>query len=524
MPHEPNSTVSTQTPHVLVTGATGFVGQAILERLLSQTHARVSVLIRGRGTQNAQIRLQELLDKPVFGVWRSRLGEQAAAAAIAERVHLLDGDLRDVPALPGDLDAVVHSASSVSFDDPVDKAFTTNVGGPQALYRALAQAGNNPHVVHISTSYVSTGRVDVAAEARLNHEVDWRAELSGALELRRRLARQHGPQSAALTKSLREAGRERARELGWTDAYTMSKALGERVAEELWAKSGQQLTILRPTIIESALHYPFPGWIDGFKVADPLIAAYAQGRLVGFPGHPDNILDIIPVDFVVSAVLAALRTPPAPGSAEYLQVSSSTSNPLTLEDLRHWVQEYFALHPWIDRHGNEIHPDHWAFSDPAALSRWVRRRRAALSGSATLLNLLPTGWLSGSRQAVRRGQRSLETMSAFVNLYEPYTCASTTYEDVRTRALMAEHTSSDDRLPSLDITSIDWQRYLTTAHLPAVAAIMSGRTPTARGTSGSSRSRRAQRNGERSFHVVRQRETRSPLAESTNGRPRALGA
>ncbi|MDO5710361.1 MAG: SDR family oxidoreductase [Micrococcales bacterium] len=472
MPHEAAPAVQSPTPHVLVTGATGFVGQAIVERLLSSTNARISVLIRPRGERTGAERLSELVKKPVFGPWRHSLGERAASAEIASRVRVLEGDLRDVPALPSDLDAVVHSASSVSFDDPIDSALTTNVGGPLALYRALERAGNDPHVVHISTCYVSTGRVDVAPEARLEHAADWRAELSGALETRRRLARIHGPQGADLTKALRQAGRERAHELGWTDSYTMTKALGERVAEEMWAQAGRRLTILRPSIIESALHHPYPGWIDGFKVADPLIAAYAQGRLIGFPGQPENVLDVIPVDFVVSAAIASLRTPPEPGGVDYLQVSSSRSNPLTLGDLRQWVQTYFAAHPWIDKDGNEVRPDQWQFSDPEALSRWVRRRRRVLSRSAALLELLPDGMLTSARTAVRRGLRGLDVMGGFVDLYQPYTCASTTFENTRTRALLAEHAQPSDRL---DIMTIDWQRYLTQAHLPAIATIMSRR-------------------------------------------------
>lgn len=484
MPHATTSRPRPATPHVLVTGATGFVGQAVVERLLSQTDARISLLIRSRSERTAQDRLVELLDKPVFSPWRDRLGEHAAQAQIAARVHVLEGDLRDVPALPRDLDAVVHSASSVSFDDPLDTALTTNVGGPHSLYRALAAAGNDPHVVHISTSYVSTGRVDVAPETRLEHDVDWRGELAWALDARRRLAREHGPRGSALTGALRDIGRARARELGWTDSYTMTKALGERVAEELWGQAGRRLTILRPTIIESALSHPFPGWIDGFKVADPLIAAYAQGRLVGFPGRPDNIIDIVPVDLVVSTALAALRTPPEPGTVDYLQVSSSTSNPLTLSQVRHWVQTYFAAHPWIDRDGAEVRPEKWEFSDPDEMSRWVERRRRALNRSASVLERLPAGWLGGSRSAVRHGLRSLETMGSFIDLYEPYTCASTTYDSTRARALLARQTAPADRV---DISAIDWQRYLMQAHLPAISELMTRRATRPRvGQSGQS--------------------------------------
>lgn len=196
----------------------------------------------------------------------------------------------------------------------------------------------------------------------------------------------------------------------------------------------------------------------------------------------------MPVDLVVSTALAALRTPPKPGDVDYLQVSSSTSNPLTLSEVRHWVQTYFAAHPWIDKDGTEVRPDRWQFSDPAEISRWVDRRRRALHRSERVLKHLPSGWLTGPRSAVRHGLRSLETMGSFIDLYEPYTCASTTYDSTRTRALLAEQAAPGDRV---DVTAIDWQRYLMQAHLPAVAALMMRRTAPVRGTQTTPPPRRA---------------------------------
>lgn len=207
-------------------------------------------------------------------------------------------------------------------------------------------------------------------------------------------------------------------------------------------------------------------------MADPLIAAYAKGKLAGFPGRPDSVLDIIPVDFVVNAIMAALRDPQPAGPVRYLQVGSGTSNPLTLADLRRWVQDYFAAHPWIDRDGNVVRPDPWEFSDPRELDRWVSRRQRALRNSAALLDRLPAAWFPATRTGVRGGLRALETMRGFVELYQPYTCATTTYDDAASRELLARQTHPRDLF---DVTAIDWQRYLTQAHLPAVVAIMEGR-------------------------------------------------
>ncbi|MGH3998097.1 MAG: SDR family oxidoreductase, partial [Pseudonocardiaceae bacterium] len=319
--------------HVLLTGATGFLGQAMLERLLaSYPDTKVSVLIRPRAGRSAADRLTALLRKNVFRSLGECLGKGELARVVRERVTVIEGDLGSV-ILPTDLDVVIHGASTVSFDPPIDEAFGTNVAGVATLYEALA-AGGAPHVVHVSTAYVAGTRKGLVAEAALDHDVDWRLELEMALSaradverdsrrpevLRRALAQaaeQHakaGPQSTAtdaerlraewVTQRLVDYGRTRARSLGWPDVYTLTKALGERVAEQLWAHAGRPLSVVRPAIVESALRHPYPGWIDGFKMADPLIIAYSRGVLREFPGLPDSVLDVIPVDLVVNATLA----------------------------------------------------------------------------------------------------------------------------------------------------------------------------------------------------------------------------
>jgi nucleoside-diphosphate-sugar epimerase len=121
----------------------------------------------------------------------------------------------------------------------------------------------------------------------------------------------------------RAAGGERARRLGWTDVYTFTKAMGERAVEEYATAHDIRTTVLRPSIIESALSYPYPGWIEGYKMAEPIIMAYGRGDLPEFPAAGDSVVDIIPIDLVVNAIIAAAARPPATrGEPRYLHVSS----------------------------------------------------------------------------------------------------------------------------------------------------------------------------------------------------------
>ncbi|MCO5998187.1 HAD-IB family hydrolase [Actinoallomurus rhizosphaericola] len=502
-PDRPHEFPSLGDSHVLLTGATGFLGQATLEKLLSaHPGVRVSVLIRPRGGTSAQRRFDGLLRKPVFRTMRERIGEDELRRIAAERVNVIEGDLGEVT-LPSDIDVVIHGASTVSFDPPIDEAFRTNVSGVVTLYEALHKAGADPHVVHVSTAYVAGVRKGVVPEARLDHGVDWRTELAEALAahadverdsrrpevLRKSMARAQGehrkagPQSvvaaaeearqAWVTDRLVDYGRARAQSLGWPDVYTFTKALGERAAEELWGE--RRLSIVRPAIVESSLRHPYPGWIDGYKMADPLIIAYGRGILPEFPGLPDSVVDIIPVDLVVNATIAVAATPPERGTPGYFHVGSGSRNPLSFRGLYENVRDYFRRHPMPAGERGHIRVPQWRFPGSRQVEMMLSSSERATSAAERALLRLPASaktreWMT----AVHRQQTNLDFLRRYSDLYQAYTKAEVIYDDSRTHAL--HRTVPADRVDEhgFDPSVIDWEHYLQEVHSPSVTELMRG--------------------------------------------------
>jgi len=81
-----------------------------------------------------------------------------------------------------------------------------------------------------------------------------------------------------------ELGRGRARALGWPDAYAFTKSLGENALLDI--RGELPVTFVRPSIVESALSQPRPGWIRGFRMAEPVIISYARGLYGNSRGSP----------------------------------------------------------------------------------------------------------------------------------------------------------------------------------------------------------------------------------------------
>ena len=184
-------------------------------------------------------------------------------------------------------------------------------------------------------------RAEVDAARRTRSDLDARSRVPEELKrfgkgAREELGAAGLPMLAAKTEQLREAwvndqmveaGRSRATSLGWPDVYTYSKALGETALIELHGEI--PISIVRPSIIESAWEQPAPGWIRGFRMAEPLIVSFAKGELNTFPGYPEGIIDVIPVDMVAAAIIAVAAKGPET-EPEIFQVALRVNEPASI--------------------------------------------------------------------------------------------------------------------------------------------------------------------------------------------------
>ncbi len=531
---------------IAVTGATGFLGTALVERLVRAVpECEIVVLVRpGRRTGAAERTAREIIRNDCFDRLRNELGD-AFEGTIARRLVTIAGDVgtdglglsEADGAILASCDVVVHSAATVSFDAPLDGAVEVNLLGPSRVATTLLELAARhrppgaplPHLVAVSTAYVQSGRHGDApeqpvADDRFFSLPDWRGEVAAARRARSeadgqsrepdrlaafaKAARQElGAAGRSLlaerTERLRtdwvsdrmvELGRARAQALGWPDAYAYTKSLGEVALSQ--NRGPLPTTIVRPSIVESALAEPRPGWIRGFRMAEPVIISYARGLLRQFPGVPEGVVDVIPVDLVTAALIAVAAhpstgTPDAP--PPIFQVASSVRNPLRYGKLVRLCEEWFNERPLYDQRGEPIAVATWQFPGRGKVQGELRRAAKVLGLIERLASSLP---VRGERaeQIVEIEERKAlaERALGYVELYGSYTETEARFSIDRSLAFFASLDPADQAEFCFDPGVVDWERYVTEIHLPSVVRHARVRTSPGKRVSGT-REERARR-------------------------------
>jgi thioester reductase-like protein len=289
---------------VLVTGATGFLGKVVLEKLLRQSPdvGTIFVLIRPRAktarypAKNAAERLAEMLaeGEPVWNrlemchpSFRRKLvaisGEIAAPG--------LGMSVADRSLVVRHCSVVIHLAATVNFTDHIQTAFSVNIGGTRsvlALCREIQAERGDAVLVHCSTCYVNSTRH--GEDGGIAEElVPFAWNVHDVETLVAGWSRDEAEENTA--DLLAELG-------GWPNTYTLSKRMAEEVLRCEYSPTldGFPMVIVRPSIIGAAIAEPYPGWIDTMLGPAGLYAACWHGVLHVMHGDPSGTMDFVPVD------------------------------------------------------------------------------------------------------------------------------------------------------------------------------------------------------------------------------------
>jgi 1-acyl-sn-glycerol-3-phosphate acyltransferase len=502
------------------------VGKALIEAVLRALPdvERLYVLIRprtdavGRRVDVARRLRDDVFASSAFDALRERHGE-GFESFVAEKVVAVEGELaRDrlgldeatYERLRAEVDVVIGNGAMAVFDAPLDQAVHTNALGPKRLLDFARGAARRPFVAHVSTCYVSNvagpvfethlppdwtpagpdpddpfdpdreverllAHADLVRSGRPTPATGpwWRALPARSRSARGTAGTKQRRRSAddiayAATKRLVADGMRWARRRGWRDTYTFTKALGEQLFDR--HRGDVPGMILRPAIIESALRTPAPGWIDGFRMIDPLIVGYARGQLGEFPGNPESVLDVVPVDAVVNALLMSIPFAHEGGGPDVYQVASSADNPLSVKAFRDLVQEHYRRSPLRRaRPGNGGDLPDLAFPELRTFLRRIELYLLPVRVMETVYRLFERTALGRSRRSALSARRArLTWLRDMAAIYGPYAESGSRFLAFNLqRAWRATPAADREALP-FDVRGLDWRRYVQDVHLPGI--------------------------------------------------------
>jgi len=278
---------------VLITGGTGFVGKALIEKLTRSCPnlSTIFVLIRAKRGQDPETRYRELLKNSVFDRIRSE------NSSLLKKIVPIAGDLTepdfglvesDHSRLLADVTVVFHSAATVRFNESLKTAVNLNTRATQRVIQFCANIHNLKALVHISTAYSN-------ADKRVVEEVVYKPPASplGVMDFCQTF---DDKTQEDLSESIMEVGSH-------PNTYTLTKAMAEWIVSE--ETDSYPAAIVRPSIVTAAWKEPVPGWVDNISGITGIMMEIGRGTIRSIICDDQLIVDIVPVDIVVNTLIAA---------------------------------------------------------------------------------------------------------------------------------------------------------------------------------------------------------------------------
>ncbi len=239
---------------LLLTGATGYVGGALLG-LLSGSTARQFVLLTRRPEQLERVGRLGQFNLVQGDILRPRFGlSDHTYAELAEQIT-----------------EIIHCAADTRFGISLQAARQVNTEGTQTILDFAVRCRRLKKFAHLSTVYVVGRSAGCFSESRIRHQN------------------------------------------GFCNAYQQSKYEAE---ELIWqAMEEVPAAIFR---ISSLLGDSFTGTVQQFNHLHRLIRLLPQNVLPVAPGHPDALIDLVASDWVMAALAFLFESAFAPGRFYHL--------------------------------------------------------------------------------------------------------------------------------------------------------------------------------------------------------------
>uniref|UniRef100_A0A669R1Q8 Fatty acyl-CoA reductase n=1 Tax=Phasianus colchicus TaxID=9054 RepID=A0A669R1Q8_PHACC len=423
--------------NVLLTGATGFMGKVLLEKLLRSCPKvkAVYVLVRPKAGQTPEARIEEITSCKLF----DRLREEQPD--FKEKIIVITSELTQ-PELDLSnpvkekliecINIIFHCAATVRFNETLRDAVQLNVLSTKQLLSLAQQMTNLEVFMHVSTAYAYCNRKHIE-EIVYPPPVDPKKLMDSLEWMDDSLVNDITPKLIG----------------DRPNTYTYTKALAEYVVQQEGARLNT--AIIRPSIVGASWKEPFPGWIDNFNGPSGLFIAAGKGILRTMRASNGAVADLVPVDVVVNMTLAAAWYSGVnrPRNIMVYNCTTGGTNPFHWSEVEYHVISTFKRNP---------------------LEQAFRRPNVNLTSN----HLLYHYWIAVSHKApaflydiyLRITGRSPRMMKTITRLHkamvflEYFTSNSWIWNTENMTMLMNQLSPEDKKTFNFDVRQLHWAEYM----------------------------------------------------------------
>ncbi|CAD0206947.1 unnamed protein product [Chrysodeixis includens] len=422
---------------LFITGATGFMGKVLIEKLLWSCPdiKKMFLLMRPKKGQSGKERLDSLLNFRMFERLKAEHPKRfeklqvVAGDILSEDLGISDEDRRQIQE---ETQVIFHCAACVRFDMFLRDAVKMNTSGTLKVLQLAEGIKNLEVFTHVSTSYCRC-ELDVLDEKlypaehrpqHVMHAVDW---MDDDL-LRHMQPKLIDPQP---------------------NTYAYTKSLTEDLVSQYKGKF--PIVIARPSIVTAAYQEPIPGWVDNLNGPTGLLVGAGKGVIRTMHCNDGYKADVVPVDMAVNAciILAYLTGVEKPKEISICNITQSGINAITwgmaLDIGRVQVSEFpFSVCMW--------------YPGGSAKSSWIMHQIALFFTHmlpAYFIDLLL--FLMGKKTFMIKIQKRI---NYGLNVLQYYTTKEWHFKNDNYLALKNKISPKDNKVFYTDLSVLNWDTYM----------------------------------------------------------------
>ncbi|KAK5637931.1 hypothetical protein RI129_012226 [Pyrocoelia pectoralis] len=422
---------------ILITGATGFLGSYLVEKLLRSCTSvkKIYLLIRPKRNKNGEERLCEFLNNSVH----RRLKQENPS--LLKKLDVLTGDLelpklglgeQDLTTVIDEVNCIFHVGATVKFTEELKRAILINIGATDNLINLSKKIKHLESLVHVSTAF-----------SQCLHETSEEVFYPSSEDGDKLIEMAHMQDTESLNGST-------ANILGkWPNTYVFTK----HVAEDLIRRKGDELpiAIVRPSIVVAPYDFPITSWASYFDPNCLMMAAIGLGILHSMHCNPRCNAEFIPVNFVVNhAIVAGWMIGTRKDEKDAIPIFNCVSgqeNPISWGGQNKLLQKSDAIFPT----SKKIFYRFMVYSTNSFILQLIELVYLPIIYLINLTNLF-----HGKTHTILKIHRK---MKKFCKVVEFATTTQWDFKDRNTQSLWKSLSKEDQAIFNFDVNSIDWEKY-----------------------------------------------------------------